>query len=48
MKVDRNNHYDNLTESYERHFKRKDKRKKTNMKVSGGSVKKLRNIISKT
>ena len=46
MKIKKQNH-DTLEKNTEIRYKKKDKIKQKNMKVSGSSVKKLHSIISK-
>ena len=41
----KDNHTDKIEKEIESKYKRKDKRKKTGMKISGGSVKKLQKVI---
>ncbi|MFA6550963.1 MAG: hypothetical protein WCV41_00315 [Patescibacteria group bacterium] len=47
MKIDKSNNNDSLISTYERRLSQKDKRKRARMKVSGGSVKKLKQLIGK-
>lgn len=45
MVIDKSNNNGSLIKDYELSFRRRDKKKKPRMKVSGGSVKKLVKIL---
>jgi len=47
MKIDKNNNHDKVVAAYERKLGGRDKRKRVKMKVSGASVKKLQQTLSR-